>query len=1336
MTLSQTASLSWRVIISTLLIQSGDIEVNPGPRGITSRERRDRRKNLNGTAKPQNLKIIQINIDGVRRRTVELANLLSKTRPDIVCMQETKLNKDAFYKGVQGYTCFRQDRVTARSGNDNNILGGGLITLIKDAPHLMCKQLTLDTLANDVTTERLAVEVVSGEWKCKIINVYVPPIWESHEGETRTQNFNATTALVDDENTLILGDFNAHNPDWDPFCESDSIGDDISDWIVDNGAQLGNDGSHTFLSSGRAKKSTPDISLAIGIQIKEWKTLKAIGTNHLPIMFQIEQDSLAVDLMQMDEVESLQTKYAWSKCDWEKFSMEVDSHQKEVKPSNGSTHSRLKCWIESLKKASNNLPRGSRKETKAWWSNEIEDAVKERNNLRENAHLSDLHREEWVNKSQEVRKLIEKGKNEAWKRFAESLSSTTNPSKTWKVLKRLKREIPNGSNKIITHEGKDLISDEMKAREFCKMFASVAKREICDRDMESRREEREIIKNVNEYIRNDESQEDGKEFDMTELHAALRKVSKNKAAGPDGIYNEMLWNVSDKALKKLLSIFNQIFRTGEIPEVMKAGTIIPLPKPGKNHALLQSFRPVTLTSTLAKLLERMINNRVMYTLEQENVITGCQSGFRCKRNTTDQLVRLASNVCDGFQHPRPHKRTIAALVDFSRAFDKVDHLLLINELCKLKIAPKIVGWFKSFLTDRRNKVKVRNTISESKIFSSGVPQGTVTGPTLFIIYINTLARQLEQIPNLKFSMFADDLTLWCTNSNTEEAAETVQLGLNIVIQWAKKYRMKTAAEKCEAILFSNWPNDQHVDRRPKLYMEEVELQYKDSVKLLGVILDTKLRFGKQIEKIQKEANIRLSQMRALACSTWGCSPATLRTLYSGYVRSVLEYGAEVWGCLISDTNVKKLEVLQNKAARLITGCVSSTDTQSLLLEANLYPMETRLQLLSVKKRESMIRMPENDPLRKMVEEERKPNRLKTKSWMDASNNTIVPTGLSEEDIANRELLNTHLSFPPWNCNLSKRISLCPNLCRKVARIEGNETERKLATMETLEKLGVYDLELWTDGSVKDFKSTGAAVLYDNLQNSTDTPVKSSYLPAGKLSASYHAEVVAMITGLDMIINSPYIAKSSLLICSDSQSTIRKLEQGPIQNHEPLLEKLWKRLFRVASQMPIKIQFVAAHCGIVKNEAVDDLAKNALDLVDQSQVALPFECATVAMKKEVQERWRLNTRETSHRFRACKKSVSDTIFCGLDRKKSSLLAQLRCGKSRWIGEWRVTAGLTDDSRCRWCRVADESVEHIFSDCPSRVLRRLRREKRIKGTTVLMQRGSEAVDFVLEALEYLK
>jgi len=223
-----------------------------------------------------------------------------------------------------------------------------------------------------------------------------------------------------------------------------------------------------------------------------------------------------------------------------------------------------------------------------------------------------------------------------------------------------------------------------------------------------------------------------------------------------------------------------------VPREWRVGIIVPIPKAGKDPSKIESYRPVTLTSCLAKLAERMVRERFMFDLESNNKLSYTQSGFRSRRCTTDPITRLVEDVSNGFQKSKPHERTLAVLVDFARAFDKVDHEQLHYVLVQMKIPKRICQWMHSFLEDRRATCKVGKEYSRQRKFQTGVPQGSVTGPILFTCYIDTLAKELEKIEGLRAGMFADDLTIWNSNVEATVARNKVQEGISVIETWCKE----------------------------------------------------------------------------------------------------------------------------------------------------------------------------------------------------------------------------------------------------------------------------------------------------------------------------------------------------------------------------------------------------------------------------------------------------------------------------------------------------------------------------------------------------------------------
>ena len=1272
-----------------LLMMCGDIHPNPGPC----------------------LKMMQMNVDGMRSRKTELCKLLGDYKPDVMSIQETKLDEDK-QVSISGYTCFKKDRVTPRRGN--NVKGGGLIILVKDCEEFSCQEVKLDNINGDNTTERMAIEIIYPKWKCTVYNVYVPPIWEGTDDE-RTQNFNANVCLPTGDNIIITGDFNAHHHSWDSRCEENNLGVDIANWIIDNNIQLGNTGEHTYNSNRNGRRSSPDLSMASKCIIRKWETLPALNTEHLPIAFEVWEDDLDLNIYEMPRNNVMQTRYSWKKANWEQFSKDVDDNLENTQPKNRRTSEMVKWLTKAIVKAGRNIPRGCRKDPKVWWSEEIADKVDERNRLRDKAHLSEEDCKEWKDKSEEVRKLIREQKTIAWKEHLETLSNTTNTAKAWRTIKAINRDQRNGGNVTIKVGEKSLCTNKAKAEAYNKMYAKVARKVPEERDISTKRRVNIMKDNICKYTKKPKNTGPDSDFTMAELKYAISKLGNNRAAGKDEVYNEMILNLSDKAKEQLLEVINTSWRRSEVPSEWRLGIIKPLPKPGKDPSKMESFRPVTLTSCLGKLAERLVGDRIVHDLESNQKLSHAQAGFRAKRSTTDPITRIVEDVTNGFQCQKPHKRTLATLVDFARAFDKVDHLRLLNTMVQMKIPSRACAWTKAFLSNRKAMCQIGNTYSKQRVFSAGVPQGSVTGPILFVIYIDSLAKRLENIEGIQFGFFADDLTIWGTNQDIKKVSNNIQMALNVVNDWCKEYNMKVAPEKCENILFSNWTGDKAPNKRPNISIDGKRIDYKESVKLLGIYLDTGLTFNQHIAKVRKEAGRRIGQLKALANTEWGCSPVLLRTFYVGYIRSIIEYGSDIWGPMISKTNLKQLETIQNAAARTITGCVNTTNIESLLLEGNLIPIEKRILINTTKRVERMLRMPVGDPLRNTVESEIPRQRLvKRNNWRIAAKNVMTNTKLTES-ITKREELVTHLMYNPWDCDEIKNIEIHDELIEQAKRSTGKENEklRRDITLRTLTARGQHDIEIWSDGSVKNEIGAGAALIF---RKESDEEVARVDAAAGHLASSCRAEMAALNAGLNYITNNTLHEDEevqSILICTDSQSTIKALQRGPLVKNHNLQMSIWKSLMVIAKKCKITIQFVAAHCGTIKNEKADQAANTVFDRIDAKNADIGLESVVAAVKKRVAEMWAKGTSKDTFRARVmedCRGSICNRL--NLSRKENSIISQLRCGECRSLGTYPRRVGIIEDPKCRWCGENEETIKHVLADCSNRDVRMRRRHHKIQ------------------------
>ena len=367
----------------------------------------------------------------------------------------------------------------------------------------------------------------------------------------------------------------------------------------------------------------------------------------------------------------------------------------------------------------------------------------------------------------------------------------------WKLTQSL-----NGDNKtsgsIVLRDGDDLVTGKAAANLFANQY-----RDAITLDMS-----RERVKQIRQQTKNITKERNFREGDATmsdvfkigELKSALRKLKSKKAPGPDGIHNDMLKHLGPMAEIFLLEIFNQSWTQGKVPSQWKEATIIPILKKGKPKQESRSYRPISLVSCTGKVMERMINERLMFYLESKNLISKTQTGYRKYRNTEDQLAYLTQCVENAFQEK---KRVLAVFFDLTSAFDKVWKRGLLYKIANLGVNSRMYGWIKSFLLHRTARVKSDNILSRQFTLKEGVPQGGVLSPTLFLIYIDDIMDAIRR--HVCNSLHADDLAIWTASEYTTSARVRIQETVNDIDKWTKDWGLVINTRKTCATLFSLSP---------------------------------------------------------------------------------------------------------------------------------------------------------------------------------------------------------------------------------------------------------------------------------------------------------------------------------------------------------------------------------------------------------------------------------------------------------------------------------------------------------------------------------------------------
>jgi hypothetical protein len=235
--------------------------------------------------------------------------------------------------------------------------------------------------------------------------------------------------------------------------------------------------------------------------------------------------------------------------------------------------------------------------------------------------------------------------------------------------------------------------------------------------------------------------------------------------GADRLHNKMLSKLSDQNLQSLLFVLNYMFRTGYIPEAWKHAVVTPILKPGKLPERTDSYRPISLTSCLAKIQEKMINNRLKWYLDKNAHLPKHQTGFRRGYTTTDNLIRLEEAVSNGFFF------LTAVFLDLAKAYDDTWLTGLLYKITKFNIRGVMLNWLSNFLTNRTVNVKIEDSLSNTQTMNKGVPQGCVLSPILFNII---MADFPLPDPRINLALFPDGILIYTTSPTKPEAERTLQ----------------------------------------------------------------------------------------------------------------------------------------------------------------------------------------------------------------------------------------------------------------------------------------------------------------------------------------------------------------------------------------------------------------------------------------------------------------------------------------------------------------------------------------------------------------------------------
>jgi len=801
---------------------------------------------------------------------------------DIILITET-LPKNSKYKiydveySIQGYKMYTNHQTEKH--------GRGIITYVKDS--IISSEVSFpDT--NEIK-EMVWVEIkMCREEKLLVGNIYRSPNSTAENNNHINTLLTTLPQLTTEKNIIITGDFNYPKINWQTESTRES---DISPTGLFLTAYKQSVLDQLMQEKTRGRENQEDSTLDLLLTTKPEKIEKLeikspIGkSDHACIAFAWKRNTLHRPKIR---------KYIYNKGNYGRMREYLKGNWKELL--NGKTTHEMADIIYSKYKEVMDLyiPRSktnSKQAKKPWMTRQIINKIRQRDKLCKK--LKNTNATENITqinlKYKRLRNQVKWEIRRAIKKHEMSLAdqAKSNPKAFWRYVKA-KTKV-KGQVEKLRQGGRTIETPQEIANTLNNYFASVF---TPDHTRTLPRKELRTTAKLYNMI-----------FKPDDIESHISKLKPNKSPGPDEISPRVLKETAHEMSDALSMLFNKSMEEGQVPEKWKVASVTPVHKKGSKTDP-GNYRPVSLTSVLGKLMESMMTSEISNYLANNNLLSPHQHGFTNGRSTVTNLLETMQYITDGWDK----KEEIHTIyTDFQKAFDKVPHRKLLLKLENYGIGDKLLNWIANFLSKRKQFVTIEDKKSNECEVLSGVPQGSVLGPALFVLYINDLPDKIYS--NVK--MFADDTKIY-KKIKTNEDANELQESMNQISEWCEKWGMGLHPDKCKVMKIGN-RQKHNVTYNIIANNQLIPIAEAEEEKDLGVIVDSKISFKKHInEKCKKARQLTMLIRRSFEY----LSPEVFRKLYIAIVRPHLEYAQSIWSPY-HNGEIDKIEKVQRRATKQI-----------------------------------------------------------------------------------------------------------------------------------------------------------------------------------------------------------------------------------------------------------------------------------------------------------------------------------------------------------------------------------------------------------------------------------
>ena len=1069
----------------------------------------------------KNIEITQINLQHAHESSLTLLQnieySIDLSIPHAICVQEPLCNKENSPMDIPNtYYCYN---INSENSNPRAAIYASKMLKENSLPH---KELS----DRDTYTISLP-DPTNNKKRIFLCSVYMP-----YEQAIKTGKFVEIIKKTNQsqQGLIICSDTNAQSTRWGNK-RTNKRGIELEDILDEHNLTIHNNlQCPTWTAQG--KSSTIDLTITniYAPNIQDWQCIsEASMSDHQYVQFSTNTEMIDTTKM---------TRPNTNKCDWENYKEELEKLEINPRISNIPQNKNqidytIKKLTAFMKEAlQNSCPKSK---TKIHPKKRIPNTItaldrlikKKRKPKNKNKEAIDEMNKDFKRGKNTFTKLIKKARNKAWKNYTNKIESTQETARITKILNKknanplgtLRKE--NGEATQNPADTLNLLADGLLGKET------------------SKKDDQPTAYNM--------GIEEIKKFITPErLKKAISQLKRKKTPGQDGILNEMIINSPEKILNCIMNVFIASIYHEYTPTPWQIANSAIIAKPGKtDYHNIKSYRVISLTSNLLKLLETLVLWHLQDDLKIEQSMNPNQYGFRSGHSTEAIITKVVNKIQTALKHG---DHALGIFIDIQGAFDNLPNTSIKKALDDTAAKGKISNWITNMISNRYITLQLAGE-KIVRLIPKGCPQGGVLSPFLWNLVVNDLLLVFRGLDNLL--AYADDLLILQSGTDKNTILETAKRYLNKINAWCKSKGLEISTVKTQIVF---WTRNKTIIKPKSFKCKESDIEVGTTAKYLGVTLDEKLNWKEHINSQTKKCKNIFFACRKAIGKTWGLSPKTVLWIYNAIILPKISYGSAAWGLSLNKTQRNKLKSLQNLILKTALRSASSTPRLANTIVTNSLPLDLYIQQTCLSRAASLIA--ENHWT------------IKTQTYRK----THYKTHMETIDGELRRILASQYN------NISDKIRPILNINQTYSTKISERRKFKVST-------NPLSIKVFTDGSKDENKNTGYGL------HIIDEPMNMGYSEMGSLrqiNSVFQAEAFSIEASAKKLTLWNTINRD-IIFYSDSQATIKSLQKTKITS--ATIRDCNKALNILAQgNNQISVNWIPGHRGYEGNELADNLAK--------------------------------------------------------------------------------------------------------------------------------------------------